>query len=281
MVTMITHGNPGSITGDVTHRGVDQQKGVITLGEHRLVHTAAGAKKAPGVQSARGAITRLGLGSPRTVVTKQLSFAVGKDNYVAKVARATLEEGRTTTRPDGRNLPAWPDVYVVSIEGHEKRATKANLRPELQLYFLGKQSHFKDPVVFLDTRLDGEDVVFNLSLPCRGLLQALTLGQINRQTAIYHPASKGFLQVPDSRELSRIAAACTCAERKTLPDALACADASLQQLPQDFHVAMLDLISTIRSTPPADVAEESLTDLQRIADFDTWRRTSYRSEDQC
>jgi hypothetical protein len=29
-------------------------------------------------------------------------------------------------------------------------------------------------------------------------------------------------------------------------------------------VAVLDLISTIRSTPPADVTEETLTELQRI-----------------
>ena len=164
----------------------------------------------------------------------------------------------------GRQLPTWPDVYVVSTEGHEKRVAKGNLRPELQLYLLDKRGHFDDPTVFLGTWLDGEDAVFELSVPCQGLLQALMLGRINRQTTVYHPASKGFLQVPDSRELSRIAAACACAERKTLPDALACVDASLSDLPQDFHVAVLDLISAIRSTPSADVTEETLTELQRI-----------------
>jgi hypothetical protein len=132
------------------------------------------------------------------------------------------------------------------------------------LYLLDKRKHFDNPAVFLDVRLDGEHAVFDLSVPCRGLLQALMLGQINRQTAIYHPASKGCLQVPDSRALSRIAAACACAERKTLPDAVACVNASLSDLPQDIYVAVLDLISTIMSTPPADVTEETLTDLQRI-----------------
>ena len=260
---MVFHSDSGSITGDPTLRGVDQQKGVTTLGEHRLVHKAAGAKKTPGVQPARGDATRLGLDRPRAVVTKQLSLATGKD-YVARVARETLREGRSTTRPDGRQLPTWPDVYVVSTEGHEKRATKGNLRPELQLYLLDKRGHLGDPTVFLSTWLDGEDAVFALSVPCQGLLQALMLGHVNRQTAIYHPGSKGRLQVPDSRELSRIAAACTCAKRKTLPDALACVDASLSGLPQDFHVAVLDLISTIRSMPPADVAGETLTELQWI-----------------
>ena len=214
----------------------------LTLGENPLAHKAAGAKKAPGVQSARGDATRFGFGRPRAAGTKQLSFAAGKDNYVARVARETLREGRSTTRPDGQQLPTWPDVYVVSTEGHEKRVTKGNLRPELQLYFLDKRGHFDDPAVFLDTWLDGEDAVFDLSVPCRGLLQALMLGHVNRQTAIYHPASRGFLQVPDSRELSRIAAACACAERKTFPDALACVDASLSDLPQDVYVGVLDLI---------------------------------------
>ena len=100
---------------------------------------------------------------------------------------------------------------------------------------------------FWDTRLDGADAVLNLSVPCRGLLQALMLGRVNRQMAVYHPASNGCLQVPDSRELSRIAAACACAERKVLPDALACVDASLPQLPQDVYVAVLGLIETIMS----------------------------------
>ena len=231
---MESRSDPGSMTGDVTLRGVDKQKGVLlTLGENPLVHKAAGAKKAPGVQPARGNTTRFGLDRPRAAGTKQLSLATGKDNYVARVARETLREGRSTTRPDGQQLPTWPDVYVVSTEGHEKRVTKGNLRPELQLYLLDKRKHFDNPAVFLDVWLDGEDAVFDLSVPCRGLLQALMLGHINRQTTIYHPASKGCLQVPDSRELSRIAAACACAERKSLPDALACVDASLSNQPQD------------------------------------------------
>ena len=90
------------------------------------------------------------------------------------------------------------------------------------------------------------------------------LGRINRQTTVYHPASNRFLQVPDSQELSRIAAACACAERKTLPESLACVDASLSDLPQDVYVGVLDLILVIGSVPPADVTEETLTELQRI-----------------
>ena len=262
---MVFHGDSGSMTGDVALRDVDKQKGVLlTLGDNLVAHKTAGAKKAPGVQSARGDATRFGFDRPRAAVTKQISFATGKENYVAKVARETLMEGRSTTRPDGQQLPTWPDVYVVSTEKHEKRVTKGNLRPELQLYFLDKRIHFGDPTVFLGTRLDGEDAVFVLSIPCQGLLQALMLGHVNRQTTIYHPASKGRLQVPDSRELSRIAAACACAERKSLPDALACVDASLPQSPQDVHVAVLDLITTIMSSPPAEVTEESLEQLQRI-----------------
>ncbi len=260
---MNNHGNPGQMAGDVTLRGIDKQTGVLhTSGV--LARKAAGAKKAPGVQPAHGNTTRFGFDRPRAAGTKQLSFAVSKDNYAARVARETLMVGRTTTRPDGQNLPTWPDLYVVSKEGHAKRVTKGNLRPELQLYLLDKRRHFGDPTVFLSTWLDGEDAVFELSVPYQGLLQALTLGHINRQTAIFHPASNGFLQVPDSRELSRIAAACSFAERKAFPDALACVDASLSELPHDFHVAVLDVISTIRSTPPADVAEESLAELQRI-----------------
>ena len=267
MVTMITHGNPGSITGDPTLRGVDQKKGVhLTLGENPLAHKAAGAKKAPGVQSANGDATRFGFDRPRAAGTKQLSFAVSKDNYVARVARETLREGRSTTRPDGQNLPTSPDVYVVSTDGHEKRGTRGNLRPELQLYLLDKRGHFGDPTVFLGTWLDGEDAVFELSVPCQGLLQALMLGRINRQSTVYHPASNGFLQVPDSRELSRIAAACACAKRKTLPEALACVEASLSQPPQDVHVAVLDLITTIRALPPGDVTEELRAQLERMCE---------------
>ncbi len=262
---MESRSDPGSMTGDVTLRGIDKKKGVHpTLGENPLVHKAAGAKKAPGVQSASGDTTRLGRDCPRTAGTKQLSLAKGKDNYVARVARETLREGRSTTRPDGRQLPTWPDVYVVSTEGHAKRVTKGNLRPELQLYLLDKRKHFDNPAMFLDVWLDGEDVVLNLSVPCRGLLQALMLGQINRQSTVYHPASRGCLQVPDSRELSRIAAACACAERKTLPESLACVNASLSDLPHNIYVAVLGLIETIMSTPPADVTEETLTELQRI-----------------
>ena len=77
-------------------------------------------------------------------------------------------EGRSTTRPDGQNLPTWPDLYVVSKEGHEKRVTKGNLRPELQLYLLDKRRHFDDPAVFLDTWLDGEDAVFNCPSRTKG-----------------------------------------------------------------------------------------------------------------
>lgn len=260
---MNNHGNPGQMAGDVTLRGIDKQTGVLhTSGV--LARKAAGAKKAPGVQPAHGNTTRFGFDRPRAAGTKQLSFAVSKDNYAARVARETLMVGRTTTRPDGQNLPTWPDLYVVSKEGHAKRVTKGNLRPELQLYLLDKRKHFDNPAVFLDVWLDGEDVIFNLSVPCRGLLQALMLGQINRQTTVYHPASMGCLQVPDSRELSRIAAACSCAERKSLPEALACVDASLSDLPQDIYVAVLGLIEVIRSTPPADVTEQTLTELQRI-----------------
>jgi hypothetical protein len=264
---MITHGNPGQTADVVTHRGVDQKKGVLlTLGDKLVAHKAAGAKKASGVQPTRGDATRFGLDRPRAAGTKQLSFAAGKDTYAAKVVGETLRQRGSTSRPDGKVLPSGPDTYVVSTEGHERRVAKGNLRPELRLYLFDKQSHFKDPAVFLGTRLDGEDVALNLFVPCKGLLEALMLGQINRQTAVYHPASNGFLQVPDSRELGRIAAACACAERKTLPDALTCVDASLQQLPQDFHAAVLDLISTIRSTPPADVAEELLAQLQGICE---------------
>ena len=261
---MIFPSDSGS-TGVVTLRGVDKQKGVlITLGENPLAHKAAGAKKAPGVQPARGNVTQFGCGGLQAVGTKQLSVAAGKNSYVAMVARETLRAGGSTSRPNGRQLPTSPDVYVLSLEGHQKRVTKGNLRPELQLYFLDKRAHFEVPEVFLGTRLDGEDVVFDLSVPCRGLLEALMLGHINRQTAIYHPASRGFLQVPDSRELSRIAAACSCAERKSLPDALACVDASLSDLPQDVYMGVLDLILVIESVTPADVTEETLTELQRI-----------------
>jgi hypothetical protein len=264
---MIIHSNPGQATGDAAIRGVDKRKGVLlTLGGNSLARKAAGAKKAPGVQSARGDTTRFGFDRPRAAGTKQLSFAAGKDNYVARVARETLREGRSTTRPDGQQLPTWPDVYVVSTEGHEKRVTKGNLRPELQLYLLDKRMHFGDPTVFLGTWLDREDAVFELSVPCRGLLQALMLGRVNRQKAVYHPASKRSLQVPDSRELSRIAAACACAERKAFPDALACVEASLPQPPQDVHVAVLDLITSIMSSPPADVTEELLAQLQGICE---------------
>jgi len=161
-------------------------------------------------------------------------------------------------------LPSGPDTYVISKEGHERRVPKGNLKPELRLYLFDKQSHFKDPTVFLGTQLDGEDVVLSLSVPCCGLLEALMLGHINRQTAIYHPASNGFLQVPDPRELSGIAAACACAERKTLPEAFACIDASLSDLPQDVYVGVLNLILAIGSSPPADMTEESLAELQRI-----------------
>ena len=118
--------------------------------------------------------------------------------------------------------------------------------------------------MFLGTWLDGEDVVLDLSVPCKGLLEALMLGHVNRQTAVYHPASKRCLQVPDSRELSRIVAACAFAQRKTLPDALACVDASLLQLPQDVYAAVLGLITSIRSVSADDVTEQLLAQLQRI-----------------
>ena len=39
---------------------------------------------------------------------------------------------------------------------------KGNLRPELQLYLLDKRTHFNNPTVFLSTRLDGEEGVFDL-----------------------------------------------------------------------------------------------------------------------
>ena len=102
---MVFHSDSGSITGDATMRGVDKQKGVhLTLGENPLAHKAAGAKKAPGVQSARGNTTRFGVDGLRAGGTKQLSFAAVKDNYVAMVARETLREGRSTTRPDGQAI---------------------------------------------------------------------------------------------------------------------------------------------------------------------------------
>ena len=264
---MVIHSDSGSITGVVTHSGVDQQKGVLlTQGDNHVAHKAAGAKKAPGVQPTRGNATPFGFDRPRAAGTKQLSLATGKDNYVTRVARETLREGRSTTRPDGQTLHTWPDVYVVSTEGHERRSTKGNLRPELQLYLLDKRGHFGDPTVFLETWLDGEHAVFDLSVPCKGLLKALMLGRINRQTTVYHPASNRFLQVPDSRELSRIAAACACAQRKTLPDALACVEASLPQPPQDVHVAVLGLIDTIMSVPADDVTEELLAQLEGLSE---------------
>ncbi len=262
---MIIHGNPGQMAGDATTRGIDKQTGVLhTSGV--LARKAAGAKKAPGVQSARGNTTRFGFDRPRAAGTKQLSLATGKENYVARVVGETLRQRGSTSRPDGKVLPSGPDTYVISKEGHERRVPKGNLKPELRLYLFDKQSHFKDPTVFLGTQLDGEDVVLSLSVPCCGLLEALMLGHINRQTAIYHPASNGFLQVPDPRELSGIAAACACAERKTLPEAFACIDASLSDLPQDVYVGVLNLILAIGSSPPADVTEETLTELQRICE---------------
>ena len=263
LVTMSNHGNPGQMAGDATTRGIDKQTGVLhTSGV--LARKAAGAKKAPGVQPARGVTTRLGLDRPRAVVTKQLSLATGKDTYAARVVGETLRQRGSSSRPDGKVLPSGPDIYVISKEGHERRVAKGNLRPELQLYLLDKRMHFGNPTVFLGTQLDGEDVVLNLSVPCRGLLEALMLGHVNRQTAVYHPASNGFLQVPDSRELSGIAAACACAKRKTFPEALACVDASLSDLPQDVYVGVLNLILAIGSSPPADMTEESLAELQRI-----------------
>lgn len=262
---MSNHGNHGQMAGVATHRGVDQQKGVLlTPSGASLARKAAGAGTPPGVQPACSDTTRLGFDRPRAAGTKQLSFAAGKNSYVAGVARETLRVGRSTTRPNGQQLSTWPDVYVVSTEGHQKRVTKGNLRPELQLYFLDKRGHFDDPTVFLGTWLDGEDVVFELCVPCRGLLQALMLGHANRQTTVHHPASNGFLQVPNTRELSRIAAACACAERKSLPDALACVDASLSDLPQNVYVAVLGLIDTIMSVPPDHVTEQTLEQLQRI-----------------
>ena len=262
---MINHGNPGQMAGDVTNRGIDKQTGVLhTSGV--LARKAAGAKKAPGVQSARGGITRSGFDRPRVAGTRQLSPVASKDMFAARVTRETLRLGGSTSRPDGRQLPTGPEIYVVSTEGYEKRVSKGDLRPEIQLYLFEKRSHFDNPTVFLGTQLDNEDVVLSLSVPCCGLLEALMLGHVNRRMTIYHPTSKGCLQVPDSRELSRIAAACACAQRKTLSDVLACVEASLLQPPQDVHVAVLDLITTIRSMPAADVTEELLAQLEGISE---------------
>jgi hypothetical protein len=186
--------------------------------------------------------------------------------FAARVVRETLRLGGSVGRPDGRQLPTGPDIYVVSTEGYEKRVGKGDLRPEIQLYLFEKRTHIENPTVFLGTQLDGEDVVLSLSVPCSGILEALMLGRVNRQMTVYHPASKGCLQVPDSRELSRIAAACACAERRSLPDALACVEASLLQPPQDVHVAVLDLITSIRAVPPGDVPEELLAHLEEISE---------------
>ncbi len=253
------------LAGDAAIDGVDKPERVtLTVGESLLAAKAAGAEKAPGVQPAHDGTTQFGFDRPRAVGNKQLSLAVGKDAYVARVIRETLRRGGSTSRPDGRQLPAGPNVYVVSEHGHEKRVARDNLRPQIDTYISEKRAHFGDPTVFFGTWLDWEDVVCDLSVPCPGLLQALTLGHANRQTAIYHPASKGCLQVPNSQELNRIAGACSYAQRKSLPDALACVDASLLQLPQDVYVSVLDLITSIMSSPPDDVTEESLEQLQRI-----------------
>lgn len=262
---MIKHSDSDQKVSDAVHHGVDQKKGVLhTPGGNPLARKAAGAKKAPGVQSVRGDATRFGFDRPRAAGAKQLSPAASKDTFAARVARETLRLGGSAGRPDGRQLPTGPEIYVVSTEGYEKRVSKGNLRPEIQLYLFEKRTSFDNPTVFLGTQLDGEDVVLSLSVPCCGLLEALLLGHVNRRTTIYHPASKGRLQVPDSRELSRIAAACACAERRSLPDALACVEASLSQPPQDVHIAVLELITTIRSVPPADVTEELLAYLERV-----------------
>ncbi len=262
---MINRSDSDQRVGDATYCGIEQQKGVLhTPGENSLARKAAGAQKVPGVQPARGNTTRFGDGGLQAVGTKQLSLAAGKTSYVVRVVGETYRTGSSTTRPDGEQLPPGPNIDVVSREGHQRRVAKGNLRPELQLYLLDKRTHFGDSTVFLGTQLDGEDVVLSLSGPCCGLLEALMLGHANRQTTVYHPASKECLQVPDSRELSRIAAACSYAERKTLPDALACVDASLRQLSQDVCLSVLDLITAIRFTPPADVTDESLEHLQTI-----------------
>ena len=264
---MINRSDFDQKVGDAVHHGVDKQKSVLlTLGENPLVHKAAGTKRVLGVQPTRGAITRSGVHGLRTGGTRRLSPAASKDMFPARIAGDTLRLGGSTTRPDGEQLPTRPEVFVVSTEGQDKRVSKGNLRPEIQLYLFDKRMHFGNPAVFLGTQLDGEDVVLSLSVPCCGLLEALLLGHVNRQMTIYHPTSKGCLQVPDSRELSRIAAACACAQRKTLSDVLACVEASLLQPPQDVHVAVLDLITTIRSMPAADVTAELLAQLGGILD---------------
>ena len=43
-------------------------------------------------------------------------------------------------------------------------------------------------------------------------------------------------------------------------------EASLLQLPQDVHVAVLDLITSIRSVPPGDVTEELLAHLEWVCE---------------
>ncbi len=204
----------------------------------------------------------------RAVGTKRASPADAILSYVNGVADRTVQNRGDSSRPDGRKLPTGPNVFVFSLQGHQRQVRRSDLRVQLKAYVKEKLSYFGDPSIYLGTWLKGEDYVLDLSLPCMGLLPALLAGVVNGQDAIYHPASDSSIAVLPAQEISFVLAAQCCQPQVDIETNLASLHASLLALTQrDVYGLAVALVEQIRSVESRNLADEFVERLKAVRDL--------------
>ncbi len=226
-----------------------------------MTFEAAGRLIGTGVNHAAGAV---GSHAHQAVGKKRATFADGTQSYLDGVYERTIRNHGETSRPDGRMLPVGPDVFVFSLQGHQRRVSRDNLRAQLELYVQEKRSHFGERNVYLGTWRKDEDYILDLSLSCEGLLHALLAGAVNGQEAVYHPASDCSIAVLSAQDISYVAGATCCQPRVVLADTLACLDASLLASQRDVYSYAATLIDKIKAADACDLTDEFITRVQAV-----------------
>lgn len=201
----------------------------------------------------------------QAVGKKRATLADGTSSYVDGVVERTIRNHGDSSRPDGRKLPVGPDVFVFSLQGHQRRVSRDDLRAQLEAYVQEKHSHFGERSVYLGTWGKGEDYILDLSLPCEGLLPVLLAGEVNGQEAVYHPASDCNIAVLPAQDISYVVGATCCQPRVGLVDTLVCLDASLLGSQRDVYSYAAVLIDHIKAADARDLTNESMAQLQAVS----------------
>ena len=86
-------------------------------------------------------------------------------------------------------LRSHPELYIVSRFGHERCFDRCPSRSELEEWLVPRWESLRHPNTYIGNwSLDGQ-LIFDISVSILGYQAAVLFGQLNRQQAIYHPAS--------------------------------------------------------------------------------------------